>query len=636
MMFTWGSLKTAAARIAFAGALSVTGLASVGVTMGSLAAGPALAVEPEWQHASALNGTPRYGPDVSHFDYVNPDAPKGGDVRLASSGGFDTFNILAQKGNIAPGIMSIYESLMEPSLDEDDISAQYAVLANGVRYPDDYSWVEYRIDPKARWHDGKPVTAEDVIWSFEKAIELDPRRKFYYQNVTSTEIVADNTVRFTFDSVGNRELPKIMGQLTILPKHWWEGTDAKGEKRDISRATLEPPLGSGPYRIKDFSANRQVIYERVEDYWGKDLPIRVGTNNFDEIRYIAFLDDAVQFEAFKGDQHDFHVERSSSQWAKRYDFPAVRDGRVVKEIFPDKSTGVMQGFFLNMRRKKFQNPDVRRALNYAYDFETTNEIVSANLLKRVNSYFAGTELASSGLPQGKELEILEEVRDQVPPEVFTQEYTNPVGGNPQNVRANLREAVNLLRGAGFELKGGKMIDPATGEQLSVEFLYRDKASERTLLPYAKNLESIGIEPVLRLVDVSQFINRVRSRDFDTVVLAIGQSLSPGNEQREYWGSASADNPSSANYGGIKNPAIDHLIDKVIFAKDRETLVAATRALDRVLLWNHYVVPQFYSDETRTARWNRFGHPDRMPEYSTGFPTIWWYDAELAEKTGTAR
>jgi microcin C transport system substrate-binding protein len=626
MVFKWHAGKRAAA------ALVVTSV----VVMSGFGPGPAAAAEPEWHHASALNGTPKYGPDVTHFDYVNPDAPKGGTVRLSASGGFDTFNILAQKGNIAPGIMNIYESLMEPSLDEEDISAQYGVLAEAVRYPDDYSWVEYRLNPAAKWHDGEPVTAEDVIWSFEKSIELDPQRKYYFQNVEKAEVVGDGTVRFSFDVSGNRELPKIMGQLTVLPKHWWEGTNEKGEARDLSRTTLEPPLGSGAYKIKEFSPNRQVIYERVPDYWGKDLPIRVGTDNFDEIRYISFLDDSVQFEAFKGDQYDFHVERSSSQWAKRYDFPAVKDGRVVKEIFPDKSTGVMQGFFLNLRREKFQNPDVRQALNYAYDFETTNEIVSANLLKRVNSYFAGTELASSGLPQGKELEILEEVRDMVPPEVFTQEYKNPVGGNPQNVRANLREAVKLLRKAGYELKDRKMVDAKTGEQLSIEFLYRDKASERTLLPYAQNLENIGIKPVLRLVDTSQFVNRVRSRDFDTVVLAIGQSLSPGNEQREYWGSASADNESSANYAGIKNPAIDKLIDKVIFAKDRETLVAATHALDRVLLWNHYVVPQFYSDETRTARWNRFGHPQKMPEYSTGFPTIWWYDEALAAKTGAAR
>ncbi|WP_417709033.1 extracellular solute-binding protein [Roseibium aggregatum] len=626
MVFNWHAGKRAAA------ALVVTSV----VVMSGIGPGPAVAAEPEWHHAAALNGTPKYGADAKHFDYVNPDAPKGGTVRLSASGGFDTFNILAQKGNIAPGILNIYESLMEPSLDEEDISAQYGVLAEAVRFPHDYSWVEYRLNPDAKWHDGEPVTAEDVIWSFEKSIELDPQRKYYFQNVETAEIVGDGTVRFSFDVSGNRELPKIMGQLTVLPKHWWEGTNEKGEARDISRTTLEPPLGSGAYRIREFSPNRQVIYERVPDYWGKDLPIRVGTDNFDEIRYISFLDDSVQFEAFKGDQYDFHVERSSSQWAKRYDFPAVNDGRVVKEIFPDKSSGVMQGFFLNMRREKFQNPDVRQALNYAYDFETTNEIVSANLLKRVNSYFAGTELASSGLPQGKELEILEEVRDMVPPEVFTQEYKNPVGGNPQNVRANLREAVKLLRKAGYELKDRKMVDTKTGEQLSVEFLYRDKASERTLLPYAQNLENIGIKPVLRLVDTSQFVNRVRSRDFDTVVLAIGQSLSPGNEQREYWGSASADNESSANYAGIKNPAIDKLIDKVIFAKDRETLVAATHALDRVLLWNHYVVPQFYSDETRTARWNRFGHPQKMPEYSTGFPTIWWYDEALAAKTGAAR
>jgi microcin C transport system substrate-binding protein len=626
MVFTRRAFNRTAGGIALAGLISFCGTGP----------GPAAAADPEWQHAAALNGTPKYGPDVAHFDYVNPQAPQGGTVRLAASGGFDTFNILAQKGNIAPGILNIYESLMEPSLDEEDISAQYGLLADAVRFPDDYSWVEYRLNPDARWHDGAPVTAEDVVWSFEKAIELDPQRKFYFQNVSETEIVDERTIRFSFDVSGNRELPKIMGQLTILPKHWWEGTDDKGEARDITRTTLEPPLGSGPYRIRDFSANRQVIYERVGDYWGKDLPIRVGTNNFQEIRYISFLDDSVQFEAFKGDQYDFHVERSSSQWAKRYDFPAIRDGRVVKEIFPDKSRGVMQGFFLNLRREKFQNPNLRRALNYAYDFETTNEIVSANLLKRVNSYFSGTELASSGLPQGKELEILEEVRDMVPPEVFTEEYTNPVGGNPQNVRANLREAVKLLREAGYELKDRMMVDAKTGEQLTIEFLYRDKASERTLLPYSKNLESIGIKPVLRLVDTSQFINRLRGRDFDTLVLAIGQSLSPGNEQREYWGSESADNDSSANYGGIKNPAVDILIDKVIFAKDRETLVAATRALDRVLLWNHYVVPQFYSDETRTARWNRFAHPENMPEYSTGFPTIWWYDEALAEKTGAAQ
>ena len=603
------------------------------------AAAPVYGQEPEWRHASAHDGMPKYGPDVLHFDYVNPDAPKGGTVRLPASSasrGFDTFNFLAEKGVSAPGVGLIYESLMEPSLDEDTISAEYGVIAEALRFPDDYSWVEYRLRPEAKWHDGRPITVEDVVWSFETAIEINSLYKNYYHNVKSAEAVDGNVVRFAFDVSGNRELPKIMGQLQILPKHWWEGTDSDGNPRDISRSTLEPPPGSGPYRIKSVQPGRQVIYERVEDYWGKNLPIRVGTQNFDQIEYVTYLDDAVQFEAFKGGEYDFHMERSSSQWAKRYDFPAIEDGRVVREIFPDRSTGVMQGFFLNQRLEKFQDPRVRRALNYAYDFETTNEIVSANLLKRVNSYFSGTELASSGLPAGKELEILETVRELVPEEVFTSEYKNPVGGSPQNVRANLREAVKLFREAGYQLKDGKMIWPATGEQFSVEFIYRDKATERTLLPYSKNLKAIGIKPVLRLIDLSQWVNRVRSFDFETTILAVAQSLSPGNEQREYWGSAAADDPNSRNYNGIKNEAVDILIEKIIFAEDRETLVAATRALDRVLLWNHYVVPQFYSDETRTARWNRFSHPDVMPEYSTGFPTIWWYDAEKAAATEAKR
>ena len=598
--------------------------------------GSAAAEEPEWHHATALTGTPKYGPDARHFDYVNPDAPKGGLVRMSTSGGFDTFNMLLPKGNLAPGLGLVYESLMETALDEVNISAEYGVLANGVRYPEDFSWVEYRMNPQARWHDGEPVTVEDVIWSYEKAIELDPRQRFYYNDVASAKAVSEDVVRFEFATTGNRELPHIMGQLTIQPKHWWEGTNDKGEKRDISRGTLEPPLGSGPYRIESFDANRSVTYERVDDYWGSELPIRVGTHNFDEIRYVSFLDQAVELEAFKGDQYDFRNERSASQWSKAYKFPAVTDGRVVLEEFPDHGSGVMQAFVPNLRREKFADPKVRQALNYAYDFETTNEIVSANLLKRINSYFAGTELASSGLPEGLELEILETVRDEVPPEVFTEEYKNPVGGNPQNVRNNLRQAVRLLGEAGYKLDGRRMVNTASGEQLSIEFIYYDKSAERTLLPYSKNLNNIGIQTELRLIDLPQYINRIQNRDFDMATLLWGQSLSPGNEQRDFWGSEAADRAQSRNYAGIKNPAIDKLVDKVIFAKTRDELVAATKALDRVLLWNHYVVPQFYSDVDRTARWDRFGHPENIPEYTHGFPTIWWYDEAKAAKTGAAK
>lgn len=612
-----------------------TALCALGL-MAMQAPAQASGTDPEWHHASSLSGTPKYGPDVSHFDYVNPDAPKGGLVRLSTSSGFDTFNPILPKGTMASGIGLVYETLMTSGVDELDISADYGLIAEAVRHPDDYSWVEYRLNPKARWHDGEPITTEDVIWSFEKTVELNPKYKFYYQDVASVKAVGDDVVRFEFAVTNNRELPHIVGQLMILPKHWWEGTNEKGEPRDISKSTLEPVLGSGPYRIGSFSANRDIAYERVEDYWGADLPAMVGTNNFDEIRYISFMDDAVELESFKGDQYDFRDERSASRWSTSYDFPGVNDGRVVLEEFPDYSSGRMQAFVPNLRIAKFQNEDLRQALNYAYDFETTNEVVSAGLYDRINSYFAGTELASSGLPTGKELEILEEVRDLVPPEVFTEEYKNPVGGSQQNLRKNLREAVKLLSQAGYKLNKGQMVSETTGEQLSIEFLYYDKSAERSVLPYAKNLNSIGIKTELRLVDYPQYANRIRTRDFEMATLVWPQSLSPGNEQREFWGSESAEKPGSWNHLGLKDPGVDKLVDKIVYAKDREELVAATKALDRILLWHHLVVPQFYSVLDRTARWDRFSHPDNLPEFSHNFPTLWWYDEAKAEKTGAAK
>jgi len=595
-------------------------------------AGYAAEAEPVWHHATALNGTPKYGPDATHFDYVNPDAPKGGLVRLSTQGGFDTFNVFLPRGNLAPGLGLIYDTLKGSSLDELDISAQYGVIATETRSPDDYSWVEFKLNENARWHDGEPITAEDVVWSFETATEQDPRQKFYYQNVVSAEAISDHHVRFTFDAPGNRELPHIMGQLLILPKHWWQGTDADGNPRDISRGTLEPPLGSGPYRIKDFSPNRTISYERVEDYWAADLPVNVGTNNFDEIRYESFRDTAVLLEAFKADQYDWRTENSAKNWATGYDFPAAREGKVVQEVFEDKARGVMQAFVPNLRREKFSDPRVRKALNLAFDFESANRTVFFDQYKRIYSYFAGTELASSGLPEGRELEILEEVRELVPPEVFTTPYENPVGGSPQQMRTNLREAVRLLQEAGYRLENRTLVGP-DGEPFTIEFIAEDPSSERYVLPYANNLRLIGIEMTTRVLDTPQYINRIQSRDFDMATLVWRQSLSPGNEQRDYWGSEAADRPQSRNYAGIKDEGVDALIDKVVFAKYREELVAATRALDRVLLANNFVIPQFYSGTVRTARWNRFSHPETMPDYSVGFPTIWWYDEEKAAQTG---
>ncbi|XWN31962.1 MAG: extracellular solute-binding protein [Devosia sp.] len=590
--------------------------------------------EPQWRHATSLTGSPKYPEGYTHFDYVNADAPQGGVVRLSTPSGFDTFNPLLRKGNPAPGLLLINETLMTPSYDEISSSAGYGLIADAVRYPDDYSWVEYRIDPNARFHDGKPVTTEDVIWSLDAAKSVNPLYEFYYKDVVSAEDVGDGVVRFNFARAGNRELPHILGQLQVLPKHWWTGTTPDGRQRSIENSTLEPPLGSGPYKIGRFEPNRSVEYVKVDDYWAEDHPTQVGKNNFDTLRYEVYLDQSVLLEAFKGDRFDFRSENSAKNWALGYDFPAVRDGRVVKEVFPDEGRGVMQAFVLNLRLDKFKDPRVRRALNLLYDFESQKETIFFGQYDRIASYFEGTELAARGLPEGRELEILEEVRDLVPASVFTEPYENPVNGNPQNVRTNAREAVRLFREAGYEIRNGKMVNAETGEPFTIELVDNSPTLERVALPYQQSLARIGVDMTLRIVDTSQYINRLRNRDFEMTVLVFGQSLSPGNEQLEYWGSEAADRPSSQNYMGIQDPGVDALIEKVILAEDREDLVAATKALDRVLLHNHFMVPQYYSNTLRTARWDRFGHPDNIPPYTHGFPTIWWWDEDKATKVGS--
>ncbi len=589
------------------------------------------AVPGEWSHATALTGKPKYPKGFANFDYVNPDAPKGGRVRLSSLGGFDTFNPILPKGEQAEGAGLLYETLMTSSLDELDISAMYGQIAEAMRYPADYSSVSFRLNPDARWNDGKPITVEDVVWSFNTIIEINPRQAYYYANVKKAEKTGDREVTFTFNVKNNRELPHIMGQLLILPKHWWQGTDKDGNKRDINKGTLEPPLGSGPYRLAKFSPGRSVTYERVKDYWGANLNVNVGQNNFDEIQYESYLDRSVMLQAFKGDEYDFRRENSAKDWATGYSqFPARDKGYVIVEKFPDRARGIMQGFILNTRREQLKDIRVRRALNYAFDFETLNRTIFYNSYFRANSYFSGSELASSGLPTGKELEILETVRGQVPEEVFTKEYKNPVGGDRKKERENLRQALKLLKEAGWTLDKRRLVNKK-GEQLKITYLDYSPVGQRYALPYKKALEKIGIALEYRMVDTAQYISRLRSFDFDMIGSGWAQSLSPGNEQRDYFGSVSADRQGSRNYAGIKNPAIDKLIDRIIFAKDREELVAATKAMDRVLLWNNYVVPQWFLPFQRTARWNRFGHPEKLPEFDIGFPTIWWWDAEKAAK-----
>ncbi|HYA06998.1 MAG TPA: extracellular solute-binding protein [Xanthobacteraceae bacterium] len=601
----------------------------------SRAAAQDQAKNPLWRHGLSLFGDLKYPPGFKQFDYVNADAPKGGAVREIALGTFDNFNrtVSGIKGTLAAALDLIYDTLMVPALDE--VSTEYGLLAEAVRYPDDFSSATYRLRAEPKWHDGQPVTADDVIFSFNALKQYSPQSAAYYRHVVKVEKTGEREIAFIFDSPGNRELPQIVGQLVVLPKHWWEGVDKNGNKRDIGATTLEPPLGSGPYRIKDFSPGRTIVYERVGDYWGAKLNVNIGRNNFDELRFEYFRDSTVALEAFKGDTVDWRNENSAKFWATAYDFPAVAEKRVVKEEFPMNNFGVMQAFAFNIRRAKFRDPRVRLAFNFAFDFEEMNKQIFFGQYKRIASYFAGTELACSALPEGRELEILATVRDLVPPEVFTTPYANPVAGNPQAVRSNLREAVRLFREAGYEVRNERLLDSKTGEPFTVEFLADDPAFERVFLFYKPSLDRLGVTVTVRTVDDAQYENRLRKWDFDIITHSWGESLSPGNEQRGFWGSQAADQPGSQNLIGIKNPAVDAMIDAVIFAKSRADLVAASRALDRVLLWNHYVVPQWFYGKERTARWDRFSHPDPLPRYGlSAFPAIWWWDAAKAAKTGT--
>jgi microcin C transport system substrate-binding protein len=595
---------------------------------------PTSAQDKVWRHGTSEFGDLKYPAGFKQFDYVNAKAPKGGTVRQVALGTFDNFNpVIAEvKGKVAAFSGVIYESLTVAALDE--VSSEYGLLADALSFPADFSWVSYRLRPEAKWHDGTPVTPDDVIFSFDAWKKNSPRQMAYYRHVVKAEKTGDREVTFTFDAPGNRELPQIVGQLTVLPKAWWQGTDKDGKPRDITATTLEVPLGSGPYRVKDFTPGRNISYERVKDYWGNTLNVNVGINNFDELQFVYFRDTTVALEGFKGDSVDWRTENSAKNWATAYDFPAVADKRVIREEFPITNIGVMQAFAFNIRREKFQDPRVRLAFNYAFDFEEMNKQIFYGQYTRIASYFQGTDLAATGLPTGRELELLEAVRDKVPPELFKKPYTNPVNGTPEALRDNLREAVRLFRAAGYEIRDQQLVNAKTGEQYSVELLADDPSFERVFLFYKPSLERLGMAVTVRTVDDAQYENRLRTWDFDIITGQWQESLSPGNEQRGNWGSQAADQPGSENIVGIKNPAVDAMIDQIIYAKTRPDLEAAVRALDRILLWNFYVVPQWTYSKVRTARWDRFGRPPVMPRYGrAAFPTVWWWDAEKAAKTG---
>jgi microcin C transport system substrate-binding protein len=588
----------------------------------------------EWRHGISPFGELKYAPGFKHFDYVNANAPKAGTARSIALGTFDNFNLVVAglKGSLAYGIDLTHDTLLVPSLDE--VSCQYGLLAEAVMYPPDYSWAAFRLRAEAKWHDGKPITASDVVFSFDTFKKLSPLAAATFGNIVSAEETGPREVTFKFDKPGNRALPGIIGQLNVLPKAWWDGVDEAGKKRSVGDTTLEPPLGSGPYRIKQFSPGRSIVYERVKDYWGKDLNVNIGRDNFDELRFEYFRDATTAIEAFKADVVDWRVEQGAKNWATAYDFAAVTAKRVVLEEFPVNHIGIMQAFALNVRRDKFKDARVRRALNYAFNFEGNRIFYGQNT--RIASYFEGTELAATSLPTGRELALLNTVRDQVPAEVFTTPYTNPVNETDSDVRTNLRHAARLLKEAGYDVRADQLVNRKTGERFEVEFLGNNPLFERIFLFYKPALERLGIAVSVRTVDEPQYVNRLRSWDFDILTYVWSATLMPGAEQRNYWGSQAADQPGSQNVIGIKNPAVDALIEHVIFAKSREDLVAASRALDRVLLWNHYVVPQWTYNKMRVARWDRFGRPEPLPKYGmAAFPTVWWWDEAKVAKVAKA-
>ena len=568
-------------------------------------------------HALTLYGAPRYSADFEHFDYVNPEAPKGGAIRLAAIGTYDNLNPFILKGVSAAGSLLIYNRLCTKSQDEP--FTEYGQLAARMQMPEDRSWVLFELREEARWHDGEPVTAQDVVFSFNALVEWGiPFYRSFYSDVTAIEALDARRVKFSFRADTNREMPLIIGQLRVLPAHYWE-------KRDFTATTLEPPLGSGPYRITALEPGRSITYERVEDYWGQDLPVHKGRHNFDQIRYEYYRDATVAVEAFKSGEYDVRWLNNSKEWATGYrDFDPIREGRLVKESIPHELIRGMEGFCLNTRRPQFADRAVRSALAYAFDFEWTNQHLYYDLFTRSRSYWGNSELGSSGLPSSLELDILNGYRGRVPEEVFTEAYNPPKTDGSGNNRSLLRTAKKLLQEAGWRVQDGTLTHVKTGEPMRIEFLLASSSYERVLGPVIQNLDRLGIAAAVRTVDAAQYQNRVQSFDYDVIVASWRQTLSPGNEQRNFWSSTAAQTPGSRNYAGIADPVVDELIERQIAAPDRPTQVALTRALDRVLLWGYYVIPGSHSRSHRLAYWNTFSRPPKPPRNGTGFPDTWWW------------
>jgi microcin C transport system substrate-binding protein len=570
----------------------------------------------------AMHGEPKYKPDFAQFDYVNPRAPKGGSMYDGvGDATFDNLNPFILKGTRAVGVASyVFDTLMRAS--DDEAFSRYPLIAKTIETPKDRAWVAFEVDERARFHDGSPITGEDVAFSLETLLseKAHPFYRQYYKDVVKVERAGPMTVRITFRAAGNRELPLILSELPVFSKAYWS-------KREFDKVTLEPPLGSGPYKIGQFQAGRYITFERVKTYWAADLPSCRGYDNFDLLRLDYYRDTTVAREAFKAGEYDYHAENQALAWATQYEIGAVRQGLLIKRPVPNSLPQGMQAFVFNVRRPVFADWRVRRALAFVFDFEWTNKNIFYGQYTRTKSYFANSELASEGLPQGEELKILQSFKGRVPDSVFTEPYTLPVYSGDGNIREGLRQALALLKEAGWEFKDGRLMKG--GDAMRFEILLQSEADERYTLPYAQNLRRLGVAANVRRIDPTQYQKRVESFDFDLINGGWGQSESPGNEQRSMWGSAAADLDGSDNYIGVKDKAVDELIDFVIGAPDREALVARTKALDRVLLHHHFVVPCWHITFERILYWDKFGVP--QPHKRGTSTRYWWFDAAKAAR-----
>ena len=579
--------------------------------------GQAMAEESTIAHAIAMHGAPKHGPEFEHFNYANPDAPRGGTLIRSEIGSFDSLNPFIVKGDPAAGVAAyVFPTLMSRSWDEP--FTMYGYLAERIETPEDRSWVTFHLNPNARWHDGTPITVDDVIFSMETHREFGtPGKRQYYQRIATVQRVGANGVRFNLNEDGDRESPLVLALMPIFSKAYYTA-------HPFDQTSLEPPMGGGPYRIANVDPGRRIVYERVLDWWGDDLPAFRGQFNFQTLRYDYYRDATVALQAFTSGDYNYRLEFNLERWATAYDFPAARDGRVTLMDAPHGRAQGMRGMAYNVRRPIFQDRRVRQALTHALDFEWINRNYLRGQYRRIDSYFANSTMGARGLPEGRELALLEPYRGVLPAEVFAEPAPLPRTDGSGNIRAGLRQAGRLLDEAGWVIRDGNRVNADTGEPLTFEILLRSASDERIASSFAANLRRLGVEARVRTVESAQYTARVETFDFDMIIHRWGVSLSPGNEQTNYWGSVAAGNVGSRNYAGISDPAVDALAGEIADATDREALEAATRALDRVLRAGHYIIPLYFSDIDHIAFWGDLG----FVEYDSLYGQIanvdaWW-------------